>query len=115
MFGGELLPPAQFQLLKGHPMMFPRDPDHALHAALSVLAAARTETRPAEIEDERVLPDAALLQWFSAGPLGVDPADLADLPLFAGIAPADLSGLAGRLGRVALAPGHTLMSAEQPG
>jgi len=49
------------------------------------------------------------------GPLGVDPADLADLPLFAGMAPADLSGLAGRLGRMALAPGCTLMSAEQPG
>jgi len=85
MFGGELLPPAQFQLLKGHPMLFPRDPDHALHAALSVLAAARTETRPAEIEDERVLPDAALLQWFSAGPLATSRHDRALLSAGAGV------------------------------
>jgi alkylation response protein AidB-like acyl-CoA dehydrogenase len=69
MFGGELPPPAQS--LKGNPMMFPRDPDHALHTALSVLAAARTETRPADIDDERVLPDADLLRWYAAGPLGM--------------------------------------------
>ena len=66
-------------------MMFPRDPDHALHTALSVLAAARTETRPAEIEDERVLPDAALLQWFSAGPLATSRHDRALLAAGAGV------------------------------
>ena len=66
-------------------MMFPRDPDHALHTALSVLAAARTETRPAEIEDERVLPDAALLQWFAADPLATSRPDRALLAAGAGM------------------------------
>jgi hypothetical protein len=75
MFGGELPPPAQS--LKGKPMMFPRDPDHALHTALSILAAARTESRPATIDDERALPDADLLRWFAAGPLATSRPDCA--------------------------------------
>jgi len=70
-------------------MTLPRDPDHALHVALTALAAGcrppttrRRSTRPADRRaathdrtqsstagEERALPDATLLRWYAAGRL----------------------------------------------
>jgi len=70
-------------------MTLPTDPDHALHAALTALAAGRGRAprrrpgrpdgpraagragiRPPASGEERALPDAALLRWYAAGRLG---------------------------------------------
>ena len=70
-------------------MKLPTDPDHALHATLTALAAScgraprrrpgrpagppaagRAGVRPPPSGDERALPDAALLRWYAAGRLG---------------------------------------------